>query len=123
MGFRIDHGDRAADLGGHPKLFAVGSIFGKAWPAVDQDIRDDFICLGVDEMRHVGRFRRVHHDAAVRTDPHAFRLDADRHFSKDLVRLDIDGHGQQVFPHAPKNGQNTMRGDARHRLLKVVIIL
>ena len=44
----------------------------------------------VDEMRHVGRFRRVDQGLAVRTNPHAFRLDADLHLAKAAALLHVD---------------------------------
>jgi hypothetical protein len=95
---RIDDADRSADFGRNPELGAVTFELREARTRIDQHICNDLARLRVDEMRHVGRFRRVDEDLAVRTEAHAFRLDSDLHFTDAGAPLRIDdGDGMVVL--------------------------
>jgi hypothetical protein len=59
-------------------------------PRIDQHIGDDLARRGVDEVRHVGGFRGIDQDLAVRTDGHAFRLDADLDVTDADTLFEID---------------------------------
>src|SRR5262249_34450990 len=78
----VDHADGGADLGRYPDLGTVALELGEARARIDQHVGDDPARLRVDEMRHVGRFRRVDQDATVRAQPHALGLDADLHVAE-----------------------------------------
>ena len=92
----VDDGHCAADLGAHPKLRPVGCELGDTRPAVDQNVVDRHVGRGIDEVRHVGGFGRVHQQLPVRRNAHSLRLDTDRDLRQHLVRLDID-HSDEVI--------------------------
>src|ERR1700747_539872 len=74
---RIDDTHCPADFGRNPDLGAVALELREPGPRLDQHVGDDPARHGVDEMRHIGRFRRGDKSLAIRTEAHTFRLDPD----------------------------------------------
>ena len=92
----VDDGDGSTDLRTDPDLRAVMGIFSDTGTGIDEDVVEDLVRLGVDEMRHVGRFRGVDQHLPVGAHSHALGLHADRYFGDNLVGLDID-YGDEII--------------------------
>src|SRR5262252_9868312 len=87
---RVDDAYRSTDFGRNPDLGAVALELRETGPCIDQHVGDDPARLGVDEMRHISRFRRGDENLAVRTEAHAFRFDPDLYFVQGDAPLQID---------------------------------
>ena len=61
--------------------------FREARALVDEDVVDDLVARGVDEVGHVGGLGGVDQHLPVRADAHALGLDAHRYFAQHRPRI------------------------------------
>ena len=75
---RVDHGDRAADLGRDVGELAVAAEHHVAWPVADQEVAGDLELLRVDHRDRVAGFGGDVDGLSVGADRHALRFDPGR---------------------------------------------
>src|SRR5262249_4940208 len=92
----VDYAHGSTDVGCNPHLGGVALELRETGPRIDQHVGHDPARLGIDEMRHIARFRRGDEDPAVRTETHAFRLDPDLHLAERSAPLQVDDRDRVV---------------------------
>ena len=123
----VDHRDRAADLRRHPQLGAVGREQGEARPLVDENVGHDLERRGIDQMRHVGRFRGRDREPVVGRNGHTLRLHADIDLAHDLPALDVDDRRDGVVlvgdvePAAVPRQRELLGIDARRQIVEMLV--
>src|SRR6516225_4695877 len=93
---RVDDAYRSTDFGRNPDLGGVALELREPGPRIDQHVGDDPARLGVDEMRHIGRLRCSDEDLTVRTETHAFWLDAHLYLAERNAPLQVDDRDRVV---------------------------
>src|SRR5215471_13181677 len=94
----VDYGNGATHFRRYPQLGAVGRECRETRPLINENAGHDFSFNWIDEMRHIGCFRRIDENFTVGTHDHAFRLYSDLHLSNLSAPRNVDDrHGVIVF--------------------------
>src|SRR6266852_9779680 len=92
----VDDAHGSTDFRRNPDFGGVALEFGETGARIDEHVRHDLAGRGIDEMRHIARFRRVDEDLPVRTEYHSLRLDPDLHLAQWNAPFQVDHRDRVV---------------------------